>query len=156
MTIQALIDLMTFEEATIIISQLRNLAKNCGVSIHELRFIGNFNGFYGGRRGNNPIIVLETKLPPPKKAWVLAHEMGHLFTIEEILKDERETVDLIFGENKGLIAKVERAANEWAISYLIGQLKNLRNLNQKHKIDTPAKVKKGRTERSPLHSEAGL
>ncbi|MDD2212169.1 MAG: hypothetical protein PHW39_02930 [Syntrophomonadaceae bacterium] len=133
--IASISDLVSEKEASIILSSLTEYACLCGVDVHELRFVGPIDGYFRWHPGEKPRITLEVNLPIKNKAWVLAHEMGHLFTASEIVAD-KPNVDLIFGEDKELIAKVEQAAEDWAFSFTIGRIRELRGLGRAPKCAT--------------------
>jgi len=126
---------MTEEEATKIISNLIAVAGVEGVGLYELNFIAPFVGLFRWHPGEAPKIILEANLSIKEKAWVLAHEMGHLFTAAEIVEDTND-VDLIFGEDKALIATVEQAADKWASDYITGTIRGIRGVSYPNSIST--------------------
>lgn len=113
---------ITDEETLIIYNDLYEFANDCGISVHECSFIGTLKGCLRWRPGEKPVITLESKLSIKYKAWVLAHELGHLFTIDGVIAG-KPNVDLIFGEDKDLITKVEEAADEWAEGLIMGEIR---------------------------------
>ena len=107
---------LTIEEAIDAITLLVNCTRLDGIVVHEIRVVGSIAGFiHLGCDAN--YILIRKDLSIQQKAWVLAHEVGHACTVHQFTPEELES-DLIFGNNYELIARVERAADEWAAAFL--------------------------------------
>jgi|GEM_PF-3577100 len=118
---------ITGEEAAEIINQLSRMAELDGISVHEVTFIKPFVGRASSRDGECKIL-LEDSLSLVQRAWVFAHEIGHFCTISDFLSPGEE-IDLIFGDDKELIARVEQAADKWAYDYIHPPWKKRNNMS---------------------------
>lgn len=75
------------------------IAKNCGITVYNADFekLGNKNVSGAIRYINNEFsILLNKKEPRERRRFTLAHELGHFFLDNEILKSSRIHVDTLY------------------------------------------------------------
>lgn len=123
---------ITEEEAAAIISKINEHAMKAGIIVRELRILGHFNGFFYWNPGDCPTIIVESSLPIKRKAYVLAHEMGHFFTFYDFTTEEWAKAR-IFGGNKNVITSIEQAANGWAVDYILGTVSSIRGIPRQNR-----------------------
>lgn len=112
---------------------LLKIAKNCGITVYDTDFekLGNKNVSGAIRYVDNKFsILLNKNEPEERKRFTLAHELGHFFLDNEILKSSKIHVDTLYrtcGDSSYVAQKNEEQSQleltpENEIDYFAGAL----------------------------------
>ncbi|MBE5806404.1 MAG: ImmA/IrrE family metallo-endopeptidase [Clostridiales bacterium] len=112
---------------------LLKIAKNCGITVYDTDFekLGNKN-VSGAIRyvDNNFSILLNKNEPEERKRFTLAHELGHFFLDNNILKSSKIHIDTLYracGDSSYIAKKTDEQCQiqltpEHEIDYFAGAL----------------------------------